>query len=285
MLVTCNNSDKGQQTFTEGTTEILVDDTFKPIIDAEWTVFKSAYPKSDIHMIYKPENEVLNTFLKGDRGVAIISRELTSKEKAHFENKKIVVRVNRFAVDAIALIVNTSAPDSVATVEDIIKVMEGRQSSIGSLVFDNANSSTVRYLKQLANIKALPAKGVYALKSNPEVIKYVYDHPGTIGVVGVNWLEQPDSTSAGYISSIRTLSVKNIPGKPGSDAFYQPDQTNIALKLYPLIRGLYIVNCSGGPGLGTGFAAFLAGERGQRIVLKSGLLPDSIPSREIFIKK
>ena len=53
--------------------------------------------------------------------------------------------------------------------------------------------------------------------------------------------------------------------------------------MYPLTRSLYVINCEGGTGLGTGFASFIAGERGQRIVLKSGLLPDSIPSREINI--
>jgi phosphate transport system substrate-binding protein len=51
------------------------------------------------------------------------------------------------------------------------------------------------------------------------------------------------------------------------------------------MRNLYLVNCEGGPGPGTGFTSFVAGERGQRIVLKSGLLPDSIPSREVIIRK
>jgi phosphate transport system substrate-binding protein len=54
---------------------------------------------------------------------------------------------------------------------------------------------------------------------------------------------------------------------------------------YPLMRNLYLINCEGGPGPGTGFTSFVAGERGQRIVLKSGLLPDSIPPREVIIRK
>jgi len=32
------------------------------------------------------------------------------------------------------------------------------------------------------------------------------------------------------------------------------------------------------------FAAFIAGDQGQRIILKSGLLPDDIPNREIVIE-
>ncbi len=284
LLLSCQSGSNTEQTLTAGTTEIVVDNTFEPIIDDEWIVFKSAYPKANIKLTYRTENAVLNSFLNDSIRVAILSRELTKEEKSRFENKKIIVRVNRFAIDAIALIVSKTAADTASTVEDLINTMSGKPSNIKNLVFDNANSSTVRYLKELAGVKKLPEVGVYALKSNPDVVKYIHDHPGSVGVVGVNWLEQPDSSTEKLIGGIRILSVKNSKGKKGSDQYYQPDQSNIALGVYPLTRGLYIVNCSGGTGLGTGFATFLAGERGQRIVLKSGLLPDSIPSREILIK-
>jgi phosphate transport system substrate-binding protein len=33
-----------------------------------------------------------------------------------------------------------------------------------------------------------------------------------------------------------------------------------------------------------GFASFLGGERGQRIILKSGLVPERVPSRKIMIR-
>jgi len=34
-----------------------------------------------------------------------------------------------------------------------------------------------------------------------------------------------------------------------------------------------------------GFASFVAGEQGQRVVLKSGLLPFRTPSRKIKVRK
>lgn len=235
-------------------------------------------------MIYKPENELLNLFMNDSAGVVVMSRLLNSEEKKVFDNKKVVIRVNRFAIDGIALVINQSAKDSVADVEDIIRVMQGKTGKIKSLVFDNANSSTVRYLKELSEVKNLPATGIYALKSNPEVIRFVHDNPGAIGVVGVNWIVQPDKEMERYVDKLRVMGVKNLQGKPGSDKYYMPDQDNLAAGLYPLTRDLYIINCSGGPGLGAGFASFLAGEKGQRIVLKSGLVPDKIPSREILIR-
>jgi phosphate transport system substrate-binding protein len=47
---------------------------------------------------------------------------------------------------------------------------------------------------------------------------------------------------------------------------------------------LYIINCQGYDGLGIGFASFIAGETGQRIILKSGLAPMREPSRNISIR-
>lgn len=282
----CQNqaSDKSRS-FTTGKTRVVIDESFKPIVEDQLAVFESQYPTAQIQPVYKPENELLNLFLTDSIRIAILSRNLKPEESKFYENKKINIRVKRFAVDAIALITHKSAKDSTASVEDIIKVLQGKPGKIKTLVFDNPNSSTVSYLKELAQVKLLPSSGVYGLKSNPEVIRYVHDHPGTIGVVGVNWMKQPDPELVPFVNNLRTLGVRNLPGKLGSDKFYKPTQSNIALKVYPLTRNLYIMNAQGGPGLGSGFAAFLYGEQGQRIVLKSGLLPDSIPSREVRIRK
>ncbi len=50
-------------------------------------------------------------------------------------------------------------------------------------------------------------------------------------------------------------------------------------KLYPLYREVYIISKEAYTGLGTGFTAFVASERGQRIVLKLGLVPATMPVR------
>lgn len=284
VLFSCqNNSGSVQQSYTSGYEQILVDESFAPIIEDQEYLFESTYPNAKLDLVMKSENELLNLFLTDSIQVAVLSRLLTPDERKHFEGKNIKIRVNRFAIDGIALITKSPSKDSTVLVQDIIQVLKGSGSVIKSLVFDNANSSTVRYFKELAGVEELPEKGVYALKSNAEVIRYVHDNPGTIGVVGVNWMVQPPTDLEEIVKGLKILGVKNLEAKGGSDAFYKPTQNDIALGLYPLTRSLYIINCEGGAGLGTGFSSFIAGERGQRVVLKSGLLPDSIPSREINI--
>ena len=283
LLLSCKGTPSDQQTYTSGKEQILVDESFAPIIEDQAYLFESTYSGAKIDLVMKSENELLNLFLSDSIQVAIVSRLLNAQETKHFEAKNIKVRINRFAIDGIALITHNSSKKANADVSDIIKILKGEKSSLESLVFDNANSSTVRYFKELASIKDLPREGIYALKSNSDVIKYVHDNPGSIGVVGVNWMVQPPVDLEKIVLDLKILGVKNIIGQPGADAYYKPTQNDIAIGMYPLTRSLYVINCEGGTGLGTGFASFIAGERGQRIVLKSGLLPDSIPSREINI--
>jgi len=283
LFVSCKGKTSEQQTYTSGKEQILVDETFAPIIEDQTYLFESTYSDANIDLVMKSENELLNLFLSDSIQVAIVSRLLNVQETKHFEAKNIKIRINRFAIDGIALITHNSSNYVNVDVSDIIKILKGEKSSLKNLVFDNANSSTIRYFKELAGIKNLPQEGIYALKSNSDVIKYVHDNPGSIGVVGVNWMVQPPVALEKIVEELKILGVKNYNGQPGSDAYYKPTQNDIALGMYPLTRSLYIINCEGGTGLGTGFASFIAGERGQRVVLKSGLLPDSIPSREINI--
>jgi phosphate transport system substrate-binding protein len=273
------------QDYTHGRTSMVVDESLAPIIEDQLLIFQSAYPEVQVSTLYKPENELLKLLLTDSIRVAVMSRTLTPQEAKFYEQKQIKIRVNRFAVDGIALITQKNNPDSLVSVNDIISLMQGKPSVVKNLVFDNPNSSTVRYIKELAKVNSLPTKGVYALKTNPEVITYVATHPGSIGIVGINWINQPEESTSVSVNQIKVMGLCQGDRKNDAKSYFKPTQSDLALGNYPLMRNLYLINCEGGPGPGTGFVTFVAGERGQRIVLKSGLLPDSIPPREVIIRK
>jgi len=287
LLLACNNApSKDGQGILMGRATVLVDETIAPLIEDQIAVFEGSYTNAELTMVAKPENEAVNALLNDSAQIAIITRELTAKEMDFFKAKTIYPKTVRFATDAIAIITNKSNTDSTIKTTDIIELMKGQTvEGIKGLVFDNANSSTVAYFKKLANVEKLPEKGVYALKSNAAILKYVNENPQSVGVVGINWIVQPTPDLAAYVDNIKLLGVQNQQGKPGDDGFYKPTQSNLALNLYPFTRRLYCINVQGKEAIGLGFSAFLYGERGQRLILKSGLLPDSIPSREIIIRK
>jgi phosphate transport system substrate-binding protein len=269
--------------FTRGTARFVVDESFSPIIDEEVYIFKAMNPGAEPVLVYRPETAALGMLLNDSIRIAVLSRDLDTAEVNLFKRRTLPPVVTKFAVDAVALIVNKASNDTLISVNQIKSMLNGRLNANKSLVFDNPNSSLVRYLKQLSGNKDFKQKNIYALKSNKDVIKYVSTHQDAIGITGFTWLNDPDDDYADAVAKVKIMGVKDESNKTAPNEYFKPSQTTLVQKTYPLSRSLYVIDVTGKRGLGAGFAFFLAGERGQRIILKSGLLPDSIPQREINI--
>jgi phosphate transport system substrate-binding protein len=56
--------------------------------------------------------------------------------------------------------------------------------------------------------------------------------------------------------------------------YVKPYQANIALKKYPLIRGVHYILKENYAGLGKGFVNFMTHEKGQLIFYRAYLVPD-----------
>lgn len=281
LAISCNKSaDATQETILKGNATLLVDATLMPVMEDQVQIFESRY-EATIKMNAQSETEVIQSLVKDTSSIAVLSRKLNADEMKIFANRKIIPKITPIAIDAVALITNKNSNDTLVDIRDVIDFMNGKSSpKIKGLVFDNPNSSTVRYMNTLAGLTSIPQKGVFSFGTNNEVIKFVSQNEGMIGVVGLNWLTQPRPEMQPYVDKVAVLSVR---GKNQND-FYAPDQNNIAEGKYPLARELYIVNCQGFSGLGMGFASFVAGDIGQRIILKSGLLPYKVPPRKLSIR-
>jgi phosphate transport system substrate-binding protein len=284
LFAMCNQKSKGdsnKETILKGSIDVTVDETVKPIVDDQVAVFEGTYYDAKVSVKAKSEAELINDLLNKKAKVVITARDLTPEEKEKFVKLKINPRVTPFATDAIAFISNKSNNDTLIALQTVVDFMKGIPNPrIKGLVFDNPNSSTVRYMKDLANVKDIPSEGVFSFKTNEEVIKFVSENNGMIGVVGVNWLSQPSPEMQNVVHNLNILSVKGLK----DNKYYSPTQNDIAEQKYPLARELYIINCQGYAGLGMGFASFIAGDIGQRIVLKSGLMPIKTPGRKLQIR-
>jgi phosphate transport system substrate-binding protein len=65
---------------------------------------------------------------------------------------------------------------------------------------------------------------------------------------------------------------------------YKPFQAYLFYGYYPLTRTVYIILNDPRGSLPSGFTSFLTSDRGQRIILKSGLVPATQPIRIVHIK-
>lgn len=276
----CNkkNEEPNSDTILEGKTEVLVDETLLPIVEDQALVFESQY-KAKLTLIPKSETESSIAFSKLEARIIILSRGLNKQENAIFNQKKIVPKETPFAIDAITFIRNKKSNDTLIALKQVIDYLKGSKNDIKGLVFDNPNSSSVRYLCKLAGIKSLPEQGVFSFNTNDEVIKHIAQNEGLIGIVGLNWLSQPKEAMKQYVDNVNILSVKG-----DGNEYVFPSQESIGTRKYPLARVLYIINCQGYDGLGMGFASFIAGEIGQRIISQSGLAPIREPSTDIRIR-
>lgn len=279
-VFSCQKKVENKDTMTEGKATLYVDESILPIVEDQSAVFDVEY-NSSLKLVPKSENEIINSLLKDTAKIAILTRKLSDKEIKVFESKKIVPKITAFATDAVAFIKNNASNDSLVALQDVIDFVKGKATpNIKGLVFDNANSSTARYISELAGIDVVKQKGIYSLNTNQDVIKYVAENNGMIGIIGMNWIYQPPLDLQQTIDKITILSVKDVKGSE----YVFPSQENVVSGKYPLARDLYIVNCQGYSGLGMGFTSFLTSERGQRIILKSGLAPKKMPSRKVVIR-
>jgi len=268
---------------TYGELTLSADETFQPLIDSEVKTFVGIYNYADIKVDYKPEVEAFSDLMNDSVRLIIAARKLNEEEEKQFEKWEIVPRVTKIAYDAVALIGSKGLKDSTITLEEIKYLLSGDvKNPYGKnikVVFDNNNSSTINFLKQKTGVNEL-SKNCYALNSSSAVIDYVSKEKNSIGVIGVNWIsDQDDTTNLRFLKSVKVLEVA---ANDKAD-FFKPYQAYIAQKSYPLWREVYIISKEAYTGLGTGLTAFIASERGQRIVLKFGLVPATMPVRLVEI--
>ncbi|OWP77174.1 PstS family phosphate ABC transporter substrate-binding protein [Flavobacterium oreochromis] len=279
-FISCYFGNKEEkETILTGTATILVDETVYPLVEDHQMIFENQY-QAKIKLLPKPEREIVKLLSEGKNNLAILTRELTTSETRKFSKSSIKGKITDFAIDGIAFIGHPTNSNFKIEEEELLSFLKGKPSKIKSLVFDNANSSTVRYLMDLAKLKSLPKNNLFSLSTNNEVIKFVSKNSNAIGVIGINWITQPMPDFQKIVESVKVLELKTKNG-----TFVIPSQDLLGSGSYPYSRKIKILNYQGTSGLGMGFASFVAGELGQRIVLKSGLAPVRMPSRNIIIRK
>lgn len=280
-LVSCkketNENTMVKESYNKGTAEMYVESSVYPIVEDLNEVFKSYYDNADIQLKMLSQNEILSAIYKDTSRLAVMPKDFLSKELEAFKGK-VVPKITPIAKDAVLFITQKQATDTLINYKDVVGVFKGTISSDKIFVFHDANSAIVSQIMQDAEVKEVSGK-VYYASSIEEIVSYITKNKNAIGVVGINWMVQPDKKIQEGIKELRSMWVYSDSLKQ----YFAPSQSTIADNSYPLVRTINIVDVQGKTGLGTGFASFAASDKGQRIVLKSGLMPITMPKREINI--
>lgn len=284
----CEHKNKSGRTdtYSSGAMTFASDESFSPIIDEERSLFEALYPLAKITPIYTNESEAINMLLQGKVCMAVTARDFKPAELQNLKDRKQFPLSIKIAYDGLALIQNTSNTDSCISVKDIKKILTGEvthwnqiypNSDKGEITvaFDNRRSSTVHYVEDsILGGKPITSPNVFAVNKTADVVKYVEKHKGAIGIIGSNWLnDQRDTTNLTFRKEVRPMAVSKLDVANVRNS-WKPYQYYFYNGNYPLVRTIYILLNDTHMGLPTGFKNFIISQdRGQIVILKSGLLP------------
>lgn len=270
--------------------KIAVDETFRPIIEEEMHVFNAKFPEAILKARYLPETDALNLLLKDSVRMIVATRPLSKKETdAVFNAYKLVVRYQPIAYDAVALIVNPANVDTLISIPELRKIMLGQITRWDQLqhaktkgqievVFDNSNSSCVRYVRDSICQGAELKGNIKSGKTNKDVIDYVAQTKNAMGIIGVDWLRNPkDTSNLTFDPRIRVMSVSRSSVTEAGNSF-QPVQYYIATGDYPLTRCIYMITTDPrSRSMGLNFYFYVSDQDGQLIITKSSQLLPYMP--------
>lgn len=300
----CNEKKKDPNarvdTYSSGAITYGADESFAPIMEEEMDVFHSIYTQAKVTPKYMSESEGMNLLLSDKLLMMITARDFKKSELENLKARQRFPMSIHLGYDGLALIANKSNTDSCISVKDVKRILTGeavnwkdinpKSASRGEIIvaFDNDKSSTVHYVEDsILGGKPITSPNVFATKKSADVIDYVEKHPGAIGIIGSNWLnDKHDSTNLTWNKQIRVMKVSKVdPATP--DNSFKPYQGFIYNDRYPFIRRIYaLLNDERGRyGLPHGYAQFIISQKGQMILFKAGLLPayGNISVREVQI--
>jgi phosphate transport system substrate-binding protein len=274
------NKTNKYDTPTSGEISVAVDEAFLPIAQQEANAFMNEYEKTKINIITLPEDKAIQLMLRDSVDAVIVGRNLNSNEKKEIERQKTIVRDWVQAYDAVAVVVNKDVKNTALSFEQLKSIFSGNiknwkqlnpdnQDSEIAIIIDNANSSNYNFINNKLEVSDISKLKIYAAKSNKAIVEQVAKNKNALGLVAFHWLEKSD------LSKVRILAIR------GEKEEILPSQSAFAQNTYPLRRECFMLVKNRRLGLAYAFAAFVSQEIGQRIVLKSGLLPAKIPPREI----
>ena len=309
MLTSCGNK-MPKSTSTRGIARIMCDESFQSVLEQEIAVFEYKYPEASIMPEYINEHDALDSLFQNKVDLIIISHDLTPEQKKSLKKLGRGYRTKMIAVDAIAIIVNKANDIDELSMEDLQDIFSGKVKRWGEVyptklkndsikvMFDGSGTGVVHYMKDKFLKGGKFGHNVYARGSSSDVFDAVEKYKNVIGFIGVSWITS-DLKSAeipiadkyeelktknevsliDFTDRIKVMPVRAMDQIQG----VKPYQAYISSGEYPLVRTIWAIDASYNGMLDHGFFTFLTGVIGQKIILRTGILPAAEPVRTVEV--
>ena len=287
-----------EEAYQKAASIFAADESFYPILDEELYYFTTQTLDS-ITPLYINEQDAVKQVMKLETWLAFTTRQFTQKERQNLIDRKYMPRAIPIAYDGLAIIVNNANPDSCITVNDFARILKGEisawkelypNSKLGEIdvVFDNPLSSTVRWcVDSILGGQQFSAKNIGAVQTSAAVIDYVEKHENALGIIGSNWLnDKRDTTNVTFKKNISVMGVSKMKTAEKYNS-WKPYQYYLYNGNYPLRRTIYALLNDTRNGIPSSFTHFIQLPKGQKIILRAGLLPQTanMNVRDVIVNK
>jgi phosphate transport system substrate-binding protein len=138
------------------------------------------------------------------------------------------------------------------------------------------NSSTNEVFRTAVLAGRKFALSATPMKYSSDLVDYVSKTPSAVGIVGLSWLK-------GFEDRLDVMSLGGPSWRPDSTRpagqYYSPAQAYVFQGYYPVNTPVYIYSREVSRDLGLGFISYLTSAAGQKVVVKGGLVPVTMPVR------
>lgn len=278
---------------TTGELTIGVDEGISPLAQQEASEFMRLNKESKINLKIKTSKEVISDLNGGVYKTILAGRDLTKEEADIFAANKIELKKSKFALDGIGVIVNPKNPLRKLNFNELKRIFTGEQDDWKNLDGDNRdvftgkvkvfiarkNASIHDIFKEKVLAGADFGKGDAVCSTSAQMMREIKSDENAIGFISMAWITVSNDTLDPDVKPLKIAEVDPETGAVGD--YVSLHQAYIANKTYPLITEAYIISSDFSMNLSVGFTSFVVSYDGQRIVLKSGLVPVTQPVKII----
>ena len=278
---------------TTGELTVGTDEGISPVVKEEASEFMRLNNEAKITLQIKTTKELIADLNNGVLKSAVVGRDLTKEEADIFASNKIEIKKTAFALDGIGVIVNPKNPLTKINFNELKRIFTGEQKEWEALDGDNKdvykgkikvfiarkNASIHDIFKQKVLAGAEFGPNDVICSTSTQMMREIKENENAIGFISMAWITVSNDTLDESVKPLKVASVDPNSGAVGN--YVGLHQGYIANKTYPLITEAFIFTTDFSMNLSVGFSSFMASYDGQRIVLKSGLVPVTQPVKLI----
>jgi phosphate transport system substrate-binding protein len=270
VLLTLGCEEK-KETSIKGSLIVYVDETIFPLVKNQVDTFSVLYKEAKIKITPVSAREGIAKIVNNEAEIFISSREFNLEEKSVSKKNKLEIKTLKFCFDGIALITAFETYLDKIKYDEVKNLLKGEYAN-ATAVMTGRNSGIYDYLqKEIMGSEKF--SDVEIVLNEHDVVDLVRQNKNKIGFVGYNILN--DS------SNVKILNVGLREQTGTKDVYLEPHPGYFVQRLYPLSRLMIIFVNEVNLGLASGFASFLTGNEGQKIVLNNKLGPATVPVKLI----